>query len=178
MTALAVLSICMLGAAAPASAAKKKRACARVAAIPQADTLPQAYRAVVCLVNHERARRRLAPLRRSPQLNRAARRHSTDMVSRRYFAHNSLGGATPRQRVVRTGYFRGTRRGAVEEALAVGWAQLATPKALVASLMRSPSHQGILLSRRLRDIGVGLVLGAPQAGPGDGATLTLDVARR
>ena len=177
--ALAVLLTGMFGGASPATAAKKKRACAAVSAIPQETTLPQAYNAVLCLVNRERARRGLRALRRSEKLTRAAVGHSADMVNRRYFAHASLDGETARQRVLRTGYFGGSAAGVVEEALAVGWEQLATPRALVSNLMRSPSHQSILLNRRLRDVGIGLVLGAPQPQPGlSGATLTLTVARR
>ena len=180
-TALAVLLTSMLGVASPASAAKKKkkRACAASFAIPRPNTLPRAYNAVLCLVNQERARRGLRALRRSDELTQAAVNHSSDMVSRKYFAHDSLEGETARQRVLRSGYFRGSAGGMVEEALAVGWAQLATPRALVSNLMRSPSHQSILLNRRLRDAGVGLVLGAPQPQPGlSGATLTLTGARR
>jgi uncharacterized protein YkwD len=179
-TALAVLFTCMVGGASPAAAAKKrKRACAAVSAVPQETTLSRAYDAVLCLVNQERARRGLRALRRSAELTQAAVDHSSDMVTRRYFAHASLEGETARERVLRTGYFRGSANGKVEEALAVGWAQLSTPRALVSNLMRSPSHQSILLSRRLRDVGIGLVLGAPQPQPGlSGATLTLTVARR
>jgi len=177
-TALAVLFTCMVGGASPASAAKKKkRACAGASAIPNPTTLPRAYEAVLCLINQERAQRRLKALRRSTELTQAALDHSTDMVDRQYFAHDSLDGETVRQRVLRTGYFS-AGGGAVEEALAVGWAQLSTPRALVASLMRSASHASIVLSRSLRDIGIGYVLGAPQPGFDGGATLTLNVARR
>ena len=178
-TALAVLFTSMVGGASPAAAAKKRqRACANVAAIPQAGTLPRAYNAILCLVNRERARRRLASLRRSTQLQRAAGRHSSDMIARQFFSHQGRDGATPRQRVLRTGYFRGSSRGTVEEAIACGWAQLSTPQALVKSLMRSRAHRAILLSRRLRHIGIGLALGAPMPGPAGGATLTVKVARR
>jgi len=177
--ALLVLSTAwMLMGASPASAAKKKRGCARVHAVPQATTLPGAFQAVLCLINRERASRRLSALRRSAELTRAATDHSADMVAGQFFAHQSLDGATPRQRVLRTGYFRGAAGGSVEEALACGWAQLSTPKALVASLMGNPAHQSILLNPSLRDIGIGLVLGAPEPGMAGGATLTLDVARR
>ena len=176
-TALAALSTCMLLGAGPASAAKKKRDCARVFAIPQATTLPQAQAAILCLINRERARRRTSALRISAPLTQAALDHSADMVASQFFAHDSLDGASPRQRVLRTGYFGGGA-GAVQETLACGWAQLSTPKALVESLMGSPAHQGVLLDRRLRDIGIGLVLGAPQPGMAGGATLTLDLARR
>ncbi|MEA2143835.1 MAG: hypothetical protein QOI64_2265 [Solirubrobacteraceae bacterium] len=176
-TGLAVLFTMLLGGASPASAAKKKRGCARVSAVPQAATLPQAYQAVLCLINQERARRRLSRLRRSAELTQAAVGHSTDMVARQYFAHESLEGETAQQRVLRSGYFQGGA-GLVEESLACGWMQLSTPKALVASLMRSPEHQSILLSRNVRDVGIGLVLGGPQPGFPGGATLTLDFARR
>ena len=177
-TALAVLFTSIVGIASPASAAKKRqRACAGASTIPSSTTLPRAYDAVLCLVNRERAKRRLRALRRSAELTQAASDHSTDMVSRQYFDHTSLDGETVRQRVLRTGYFRGGG-GTVEEVLAVGWAQLSTPRSLVALLMRSPSHKRILLNGGLRDVGIGLVLGAPQPGGDGGATLTLIVGRR
>jgi uncharacterized protein YkwD len=176
-TALVVLSACMLWGAGPAAA--KKRACTQASAVPTADTLPQAYAAVLCLVNRERARRGLRALRNSAQLTQAAVDHSTDMVARQYFAHDGLDGETPRQRVLRTGYFGAGGGGAVEEALACGWLQLSSPRSLVAMLMRSPQHQSILLNRSLRDVGIGLVLGGPQdVGSSGGATLTLNLARR
>ena len=178
-TALAVLITSMAAVASPASAAKKRqRACAGASTIPSSTTLARAYDGVLCLVNRERTKRGLRALRRSSELTQAASDHSTDMVSRQYFDHTNLDGETVRERVLRTGYFRGGRAGIVEEALAVGWAQLSTPRSLVAMLMRSRSHAAIVLNRRLRDIGVGLVLGAPQPGYAGGATLTLDVARR
>jgi uncharacterized protein YkwD len=167
----------MVGGASPASAAKKKRGCARAAVVPKAATLPQAYRSVLCLINQERAKRGLSRLRRSAELTQAAVSHSTDMVARQYFAHNSLEGETAQQRVQRTGYFGGGV-GSVEETLASGFAQFATPRALVVSLMRSPQHQAILLSRNVRDVGIGLVLGGTIPGYRGGATLTLDFARR
>jgi uncharacterized protein YkwD len=175
-TALVVLFTCMLGGAGPAAA--KKRGCVRTNAVPKATTLPDAYGAVLCLVNQERQRRSLPALRNSAELTQAALDHSADMVARQYFAHNSLDGATPSQRVLSSGYFHGGATGAVEEALACGWARFSTPKALVAALMRSATHQAILLARDLRDIGVGLVLGSVQPGYAGGAALTLDVARR
>jgi uncharacterized protein YkwD len=174
--ALVVLFTCMLWGAGPASA--KKRGCARASAVPQAATLAQSYDAILCLINQERAKRRLSKLRRSTQLTQAAIGHSTDMVARRYFAHEGLDGDTPRERVLNSGYFGGTAGGDIEEALACGWMGLSTPKALVASLMRSPEHQAILLDRGLRDVGVGLVLGGPDPDYSGGATLTLDLGSR
>jgi uncharacterized protein YkwD len=170
----------MLGGAGPASAKKKKRklqqrSCASTAAIPQAATLQQSYDAVLCLINQERAARGLRALRQSAPLGQAALDHSSDMVARQYFAHDSLDGRTARERVTSSGYSAG---GIIEEALACGWMQLSTPQALVASLMRSPDHKSILLARNMRDIGIGFVLGGPMPGPSGGATLTLDFAGR
>jgi uncharacterized protein YkwD len=176
-TALVVLVAGMVGGASPAAAAQKKRGCARATVVPKAATLPKAYRSVLCLINQERAKRGLSRVRQSAELTRAALDHSSDMVARQYFAHDNLEGETAQQRVLRTGYFRGGA-GTVEETLACGWAQFSTPRALVASLMRSPQHQSIVLSRRVRDVGIGLVLGGVQAGYSGGATLTLDFARR
>lgn len=175
-TAVAVLLACTPRGPTPA-VAKKERGCSRAAVVPTAKTLSRAERAVLCLINRERARHRLSRLRRAAQLTEAAVGHSADMVSRQYFAHESPDGDTARERVLRTGYFHGSAGGAVKEALACGWARLSTPKALMASLMRSRSHKSVLLDGRMREVGVGLVLGAPEPGAG-GVTLTLEVARR
>jgi len=171
--ALAVLFTCTF-AAGPAIA-KKKRGCAGAYAIPAAATLERANGTILCLINAQRAARGASKLRSSAPLTSAAVGHSTDMVTSKFFGHDGLDGLTPRQRVARAGH---AAAGSVEEALAAGWAQLATPQSLVAALMRSATHRSILLDRRMRYIGVGLVLGGPQAGPAGGATLTLDLAHR
>jgi hypothetical protein len=44
--------------------------------------------------------------------------------------------------------------------------------------MASQTHRGVLLGRLSRDVGIGLVLGAPTIDMPGGATLTLDFARR
>ncbi len=173
-TALVVLSTCTF-AAGPAHAAKK-RGCSGASKVPTAATLEQANATVLCVVNAERARRGVRALRSSAPLTQAAVGHSTDMVTSKFFAHVSLDGLTPRQRAARAGY---GVAGWVEETLAVGWAYLSTPRALVGAMLRSPTHRTILLNRRLREVGVGLVLGAPQrTTAAGGATLTLDFARR
>ena len=159
-TALAVLFTWMFAAAGPAHAAKK-RGCAGASAVPTVQTLAQANATVLCLVNAERKRRGLRALRSSAPLTQAAVGHSADMVARRFFDHVGLDGLTPRQRVARAGY----RAGWVEETLACGWAQLSTPRSLVTSMLRSPAHRTILLNRRLREVGVGLVVGGPQPVP-------------
>lgn len=173
-TTVAVLVGWWLGNAGPAGA---QAGCARADAVPSAAALAQSGDAVLCLINAERTRRGVRALRVSPALSKAAVAHSSDMVAQDYFSHVSPGGRTARQRVLRSGYFqRGA--GQVDEAIALGWQQRSTPRALVRMLMGSQVHRSILLDRRNRDVGVGLVLGAPTLDLPGGATLTLDFARR
>ncbi len=54
---------------------------------------------ILTLVNEQRTRAGLHPLKFSPRLSVIARGHSYDMAIRRYFAHNSPEGSTPAQRV-------------------------------------------------------------------------------
>jgi uncharacterized protein YkwD len=173
-TAVVVVLACWLGIAGAASA---QAGCARAAALPKAATLAQSDDAVLCLINAERARHGLRALRASSPLYNAAVAHSSDMVAEDYFDHVSPDGKTARQRVLSSGYFR-RGAGEVDEALALGWQQRATPRELVRALMASQQHRSILLDRRNRDVGVGLVLGAPTLDMPGGATLTLDFARR
>ena len=50
-------------------------------------------RATLCVLNAERARHDLRPLRLNRRLSRAARRHSRAMARRRFFSPTSPGGA-------------------------------------------------------------------------------------
>ena len=79
--------------------------------------------------------------------------------------------------MLKTGYFKGGA-GWVDEALAMGWNSRSSPQQMVRMLMGSQIHRSILLNRRARDVGIGLVLGAPMIDMPGGATLTLDFARR
>jgi uncharacterized protein YkwD len=58
---------------------------------------------ILKLMNDERARAGLAPLRFSPSLMTACRRHSLDMAARGYLGHDSPGGDTPADRVIAAG---------------------------------------------------------------------------
>lgn len=139
----------------------------------------RAKRVVLCLVNRERAARRIAILRVSPLLARAAARYSTSMVQLQYFAHRSPAGDDVRRRTARTGYRRRGRTTLLGETLAWGSDATATPTELVTSFMRSPRHRRTMLSRRYRDIGVGIALGAPAPdATGNAATLTVEFGRR
>jgi uncharacterized protein YkwD len=126
----------------------------------------------LCLVNAQRTHRGLRPLRLDPRLDRAARRHSQDMVAKRYFAHDSRSGARFSARIARTGWMRGRARWSVGENIAWGTGAQAAPRAIVAAWMRSASHRVNILNPRFRVIGIGIARGAP-VGAG-GATYTTD----
>ena len=172
-TAVVVLLGCWMGTAGAAAQA----GCARASAATQTDTLAQSDEAILCLINAERTRRGLRAVRLSAPLSSAALAHSNDMVAQDYFDHVSPNGKTARHRVLRSGYFRGGG-GWVDEALAMGWNSRSSPRQFVRMLMGSQAHRSILLSRRARDVGIGLVLGAPTIDMPGGATLTLDFAHR
>jgi uncharacterized protein YkwD len=175
-SAIAVLNCCVLGAA---SARADDGGCAAAGAIADGATIKEAVDAVLCLVNGERAQHGLSRVRASSALTRSAQAHSRDMVARGYFSHVTPGGENPRQRVVHCGYAR--KRGArkVGETIAWGSGRRGTPAELVRLFMGSAPHRRILLDRRFRDVGIGLVPAAPVAGvPVAGVTLTIDFGRR
>jgi len=125
-------------------------------------------------LNAARAHHGVAPLRLDVLLNRAARRHSREMVRRRFFAHESCGGARFSTRIAATGWMRRHRRWRVGETLAWGWGTSAAPAQIVAAWLRSPSHRRIALSPRYRRVGIGIVRGTPVAGAPAGLTYTAD----
>lgn len=103
---------------------------------------------VVALTNLERSKFGLAPLTFDSQLSRAAQNHSVDMAHNDYFAHNSLNGSTPRDRVRAAGYQDWTSA----ENIAAGHT---TPEAVVQGWMNSPGHRANILAPDLQNIGVG-----------------------
>jgi uncharacterized protein YkwD len=138
-------------------------ACTAAIEAPEADAatrLTKAERAVVRLINAERAKRGLRKLRVRVTLNRAADRHSREMLRRQYFGHRSANGGSVATRIARAGYIgRRCARWSVGETLAAGAGLYATPQVVVRMFLRSKRHRAVLLSKRWRDIGVGRVRG-------------------
>lgn len=167
---LAPLLVCAL--AAPAAA----QPCRGAGRPPRAGAGDVPARAVLCLLNRERVRRHLAPLRRDRRLAIAARSHSRAMVARGVFSHDGpFGDVVARLR--RAGYIRGGGGWAVGENIAWGGGPLATPASIMRGWMGSPGHRANMLSPSFRDVGVGVALGAPGTG-GGGATYTQDFGVR
>jgi uncharacterized protein YkwD len=133
-------------------------------------------RRVVALINAERAERGLAKLAFRTSLIRAARSHTREMAARSILTHVSANGWTPAPRTRYFGYSAAScTYWTVGENIACGQAgtSYAQPAAIVALWMQSPSHREVLLTARLRDIGVGIVVGV------DGMRyFTVDLGRR
>lgn len=161
-----------LGASAAAPAQAPASACAGASAhVSHASS--SAFRgATLCLINRERARRGLRRLRENGRLSAAAHRHSSAMVRHRYFAHGSF-----MSRIRRSGYLRSARSWTVGENIAWGSGGRGSPAAIVRAWMRSPGHRRNILGR-FREVGIGIVAGAPVRGLGDAATYTTDFGRR
>jgi uncharacterized protein YkwD len=133
-------------------------------------------RATLCVLNAERARHRLRPLRLNRKLSRAAQRHSRAMARQRFFSHTSPGGASFVDRIRSTGYLSGARSWAVGENIAWGSGSRSSPRSIGSAWMHSPPHRANILSSSYSAIGIGIASGTP-VGAG-GGTYTTDFGRR
>ncbi len=138
----------------------------------RAAAIRRSRNATLCLLNRVRARHGLARLHLNRKLSRAARRHSRDMVRRRYFAHDSRDGRSPFDRIRATRYVPRTGTWWLGENIGWGSGRLSQPAAMVRMWMHSPPHRANILSRRFRDIGIGIAARAPVGSAG--ATYTTD----
>lgn len=105
---------------------------------------------LVAQVNQFRAAKGLATLAVSDPLTAAAKWMSTDMAIENYFAHTSLDGRSPTQRMADAGYpaFQ-TWTG---EDLAAGYT---SASAVLSGWINSPGHYAVLVNPNYRAIGVG-----------------------
>jgi uncharacterized protein YkwD len=118
-------------------------------------------KATLCLINHERARRGMRRLRVNGELELAARRHARDMVTGRFFAHQSPRSGGIVDRLLRTRYLRRYGRWRVGEILGWGWGSRSSPAAIVSSWMRSPGHRRQLLGP-YTELGLSVHRGGPR----------------
>jgi uncharacterized protein YkwD len=153
-----------------APSAMGANACESAGATPAQAAKRTMVRATLCTLNAQRERYGLPPLRLNKRLSRAARRHARDMVRRDYFSHDSLGGGTFVDRIRRTGYLTGVRSWTVGENLAWGTDSRSAPRAITTMWMNSPGHRANILSASFREVGIGLVIGAPGVSGGSAAT--------
>ena len=111
---------------------------------------------VITLINQIRSQNNLTPLTANTQLRNAARAHSTDMLKRSFFDHNS-----PNEnwdaRIAR--YLKAPLTG---ENLAMGSGSYAAPASIVKQWMASPPHRAMILTASFKRIGLGLASGTFQ----------------
>jgi hypothetical protein len=113
-------------------------------------SLDSAEQDLVARINTFRAARGLATLAVSDTLTSAAKWMSGDMSTRNYFAHASLDGRSPTQRMADAGYPAfGTWTG---EDLAAGYT---TSAGVLDGWINSPAHYAVLVNPQYRAIGVG-----------------------
>jgi uncharacterized protein YkwD len=129
-------------------------------------TSPEA--ALLNVMNQTRQAHGLAPLRVDPNLVRAARWQSSDMLNKGYFAHGAFGQRMAAFRV------RGAR---VAENLAWGSGSLGTPEVIVREWLNSPHHRRNLLRAGYRRVGIGTVVGT-FSGTAGARLVTADFAGR
>ena len=112
---------------------------------------PDLEKRMLDLVNQERQAQGLQPLAADPELTEVARRHSTDMFVRGYFAHDTPEGITPFDRM----------RAANVRFLTAGENLALAPTLDVAhtGLMNSPGHRANILRREFGRVGIGVMDG-------------------
>jgi len=133
-------------APAPAKATLSKEAPAKTAAVTEDNKLGKE---VVTLVNQERAKQGLAPLKYNSELSNVARTKSADMRDNNYFSHTSPTYGSPFDMMKKFGidYM------AAGENIAMGQP---TAASVMDAWMNSPGHKANILSKNFTEIGVGV----------------------
>jgi uncharacterized protein YkwD len=120
------------------------------AQVAEGANLDSAEQDLVARINAFRAAKGLPTLTVSDTLTAAAKWMSADMGARNYFAHTSLDGRSPTQRMADAGYPAfGTWTG---EDLAAGYTTTAD---VLNGWINSPGHYAVLVNPQYRAIGVG-----------------------
>ena len=103
------------------------------------------------LVNGERAKNGLKPLKNDPELTNVARAHSKDMFARGYFAHETPDGKSPfdRMREAHVDFSKAGENLALAQTLEIAHT----------NLMNSPGHRANILHPAFGRLGIGIVDG-------------------
>lgn len=119
--------------------------------VKDAEAKPDLEMKMLDLVNQERTKRGLKPLKWDPELVPVARNHSRDMFARGYFSHYTLEGKDPFDRMKAAGIKYYT----AGENLALG----PTLKICHEGLMNSPGHRANILNPSYGRVGIGILDG-------------------
>lgn len=118
-------------------------------------TLATTEKAMLLKHNRARANRGLKKLCIHPALQRAAEKHSQDMIDKDYFSHDSKDGSTFAQRIKREGY----KYRYAGENIAYGSGFLGAPDNIFRNWMNSSGHRTNILNKNFREVGIGAVTG-------------------
>jgi uncharacterized protein YkwD len=123
---------------------------------PAVSDAGEAEASLARLVNADRTRAGLPPLKLDARLSRVARAHSEDMVRGHFVGHVSptTGSAADRLKVARL----------PAQLVLENVARAYSPSEVERGLMDSPGHRANLLNREVGDFGVGVALGDLQSG--------------
>jgi uncharacterized protein YkwD len=159
------------------AAAHAARGCGPASLRPRRNNVRIIAAITICLINRQRAAHGVRPLRVNGPLMRAARGHSSDMVGRGYFSHDTPQGVSPFARMLHAGYAAKRRACAMGENIAAATGPFSTPASILGMWMNSPGHRANILSSTYRDTGLGVAYGYPGARHVWGATYTQDFGR-
>lgn len=120
--------------------------------------------AMYCLIANERRRAQRKRLTVNRQLEAEGSTFAAQMVSEQFFSHVDPQGNGLPQRTLASGYLNGFEVWALGENIGWGSGALGTPKELMKAMMSSRSHRSSILSRRYRNVGVGVSTGIPVGG--------------
>lgn len=167
---LVLVSLLALAALSVPVARAQAAECPGAGLQPSAGNLAEAAQATLCLINAARTAAGLVPLRENASLTALSTAYSEDLVANKYFDHVSSRGVTLVQRLAAMRY---DWRLAAEN-LAWGERERGTPAQIVDAWMQSESHRVNILNGGLREIGVGIAVGAPVPDRPQSATYTTD----
>jgi uncharacterized protein YkwD len=141
---------------------KDAEGCPHSSDFPKPAHIQATRMAILCLLNAERAKGGLPALRYSPALELASQRHSDDMATRKFFAHDTPDGVDSHRRMELAGY-RGLLTG---ENIYAGTHATATPVKAVEGWMNSPGHRANILRAQFTEVGVGVAYTFPSQAVG------------
>jgi uncharacterized protein YkwD len=147
----------------PAAAARGSNRCGHANSPITVTSRHDLQKAVVCLINRQRAQRRLPPLHTNQRLNRSAQGWTNTMVSRAAFTH----GRDFSARISAAG-FNWSMAG---ENIAIGYT---TPAQVVSGWMASSGHCQNILSPSFADVGTGVSTRSSDGSASSGGSWTED----
>ena len=103
------------------------------------------------LVNIERKKLGLAPVRFSPPLSFLARKHSQDMALRGDISHLSTSGETYSERLVKGGFYF------IKNGENIAFSQTFIPEFIHKGFMEGPGHKATVLDPDFDELGIGVV---------------------